>query len=190
MPLSFRHVRTFVFAAVTALIAVPFAAVVKPLPTSAQDVRTNAMPGTDFAKFKTYRWVTVEGARYPNQILDAQIKQAIDQQMSAKGFTKTDAADADLDLTYQVSIKGQTQWTAYGTGGMRWGWGGGMAVATPTQINVGTLILDMYNQSAKQLVWQGTATKTVNPGNSQEKIQKNLDNAMKKLLKNFPPKQK
>ncbi len=35
-----------------------------------------------------------------------------------------------------------------------------------------------------------TATKTVNPGNSQEKIQKNLDNAMKKLLKNFPPKQK
>ena len=55
MPLSFRHVRTFVFAAVTALIAIPFVAVVKSAPTSAQDVRTNSMPGTDFAKFKTYR---------------------------------------------------------------------------------------------------------------------------------------
>ena len=28
--------------------------------------------------FKTYRWVNIEGAKYPNQILDAQIRQAID----------------------------------------------------------------------------------------------------------------
>jgi Domain of unknown function (DUF4136) len=161
-----------------------------PAPVSAQDVRTNAMPGTDFAKYKTYKWVTIEGARYPNQIVDAQIKQAIDQQMAAKGFTKTEAETADLDVAYQVSTTQQTQWSAYSTGGMRWGWGGGMAVATPTTLNVGTLVLDMYDANAKHLVWQGTATKTLNPGNSQEKIQKNLDNAMKKLLKNFPPKAK
>ena len=36
MSLSFRHVRTFVFAAATALIAVPFVAVVNPAPTGAQ----------------------------------------------------------------------------------------------------------------------------------------------------------
>ena len=27
----------------------------------AQDVTYNAMPGTDFAKYKTYKWVQVEG---------------------------------------------------------------------------------------------------------------------------------
>lgn len=181
-----RHVRACFVAAV---ISLSLGIAVAPS-VSAQDVRTNSMPGTDFSKFKTYRWVNIQGAKYPNQILDAQIRQSIDTQMAAKGFTKTDAENADLDLAYQASVNQSTQWSAYSTGGMRWGWGGGMAVATPNTIHTGTLILDMYNPTLKQLVWQGTATKTVNPGNSQEKIQKNLDNAMKKLLKDFPPKAK
>jgi hypothetical protein len=169
-----------------AALAIAFGIVAVPAPVAAQEVRTNAMPGTDFSKLKTYRWVTIEGAKYPNQILDAQIKQAVDQQMAAKGFTKTDAENADLDLAYQASVSQQQQWNAYGTGGIRWG--GGMATATQTTIDTGTLVLDMYNPGAKQLIWQGTATKTINPGNNQEKIQKNLNSAMAKLLKNFPPK--
>ena len=40
----------------------------------AQDIKTQAMPGTDFSKYHTYKWVTVEGAKYPNQIMDAEIK--------------------------------------------------------------------------------------------------------------------
>ena len=46
-----------------------------------------------------------------------------------------------------------------------------------------------YNPGTKQLVWTGRATKTIDPNNSQEKKQKNLNNAMKKLLNKFPPKQ-
>ena len=68
--------------------------------------------------------VNIQGAKYPNQILDAQIRQSIDTQMAAKGFTKTDAENADLDLAYQASVNQSTQWSAYSTGGMRWGWGG------------------------------------------------------------------
>ncbi|MGA8037412.1 MAG: DUF4136 domain-containing protein [Candidatus Acidiferrales bacterium] len=175
-------------AVAVAALAVLFGIAAAPASVFAQDIRTNAMPGTDFSKFKTYTWVSVEGAKYPNQILDAQIKQSIDQQMASKGFTKTDGPNADLDLAYQVSLSQQTQWNAYGTGGIRWG--GGMATATQSTINTGTLVLDMYDPSKKTLVWQGSATKTVNPGNSSDKIQKNLDNAMKKLLKNFPPQAK
>ena len=64
-----------------------------------------------------------------------------------------------------------------------------MATAQSTTISVGTLVLDMYDPSNKQLVWTGRATKTLDSGNNQEKKQKNLDRAMQKLLKNFPPKQ-
>jgi hypothetical protein len=46
----------------------------------------------------------------------------------------------------------------------------------------------MYDPNTKQLVWTGTATKTLNPGSNQQKNQKNLDKAMEKLLKKFPPK--
>ena len=45
---------------------------------AAQDVRTNYMPGTDFSKYRTYKWVTIQGGEHPNQIVDAEIKQAID----------------------------------------------------------------------------------------------------------------
>jgi hypothetical protein len=53
---------------------------------------------------------------------------------------------------------------------------------------VGTLVLDMYDRSANQLVWTGNATKTLDPSKSQEKNQQNLNKAMQKLLKNYPPK--
>ena len=157
--------------------------------TSAQDVSTNSMPGTDFSKFHTYKWVTIAGATQPNQIVDAQIKSSVDSQLATKGLTKTDSEKADLYIGYQPSLDQEKQWNTYNTGG-GYRWGGGMATATSTNITVGTLVLDMYDPSTKQLVWSGRATKTLDPNNSQEKKQKNLDKAMQKLLKNFPPKQK
>lgn len=154
---------------------------------SAQDVTTNSMPGVDFSKYQTYKWVTVQGATYPNQIVDAQIKQSIDTQLAAKGLTKTDSDTANLYIGYQVSLNTEKQWNAYGMGGgLRWG--GGMATAQQSTIAIGTLVLDMYDPTTKQLVWTGRATKTLDSSANQQKKQKNLDNAMKKLLKNFPPK--
>jgi len=150
-----------------------------------QDVTTNSMPGTDFSKYHTYKWVVIEGATYPNQIVDQEIKQSIDSQMAAKGFTKTDSENADLDLGYQTAINQERQWNAWGTGR---GFGGGMGTATSSTISTGTLVLDMYDPASKQLVWQGRATKTLDPSNNQEKNQKNLNKAMAKLMKNFPPK--
>ena len=156
--------------------------------SAAQDVKYNFMPGTDFSKFHTYKWVTIEGGAHPNQIVDAQIKQAVDSQLAAKGLTKTDSDKADLYIGYQIALDQEKQWNAFGTGGMRWG--GGMGSATSSTITNGSLVLDMYDPSTKQLVWTGNATKTLDPSGNQEKNQKNLDKAMQKLLKNYPPKQK
>jgi hypothetical protein len=52
---------------------------------AAQDVRYNYMPGTDFPKYHTYKWVNIEGGAHPNQIVDAEIKQAVDSQLASKG---------------------------------------------------------------------------------------------------------
>ncbi len=66
----------------------------------AQDVSYNAMPGTDFSKFKTYKWIEIPGAQHPDQIVDAQIKQAFDTQLAAKKLTKITADNADLYVGY------------------------------------------------------------------------------------------
>src|SRR5215469_9427483 len=154
----------------------------------AQDVKSNSMPGTDFSKYHTYKWVPIEGGSHPNQIMDAEIKQAVDAQLASKGLTKTTEDKADLYVGYQIAVDQEKQWNAYGMGG-RWA-GGGMATASQSTINIGTLVLDMYDPTTKQLVWTGNATKTIDPSSNQEKNQKNLNKAMEKLLKNYPPKQK
>jgi hypothetical protein len=176
---SIQSRRLAYFAFVTALLLIAAGTL------GAQDVKSNYMPGTDFSKFHTYKWVDVEGGRHPNQIVDAEIRQSVDAQLASKGLTKATGDTADLLVGYQIAVDQEKQWNAYGMGGgVRWG---GMGTATQSTLNVGTLALDMYDPASKQLVWQGTATKTIDPSSNQEKNQKNLNKAMAKLLKNFPP---
>ena len=154
---------------------------------SAQDIKVNSMPGVDFSKFHTYKWVLIEGGSHPNQIVDAEIKQAADSQLAAKGLTKVDTEKADLYVGYQVAVDQEKQWNAYGMGG-RWV-GGGMASATQSTISVGTFVLDMYDPSTKQLDWTGSATKTLDPSSNQQKNEERLNKSMAKLFKKYPPAQ-
>jgi hypothetical protein len=45
----------------------------------------------------------------------------------------------------------------------------------------------MYDVAAKQQVWRGEASKTLGSGKNPEKVQKNLNKAMQKMFKNYPP---
>jgi hypothetical protein len=151
----------------------------------AQDVHYNYVQGTDFYQYKTYKLVEV-GAQHPNQIVDGQIKQAIELQLAAKGLTRTDNEDSDLYITYQIAVNEQRQWNAYGMGG-GWGWGGGMATATSSTIDIGTLVIDIYDVKAKKLIWRGDATKTLDPSKNPQKNLERLQKGIAKLLKHYPP---
>ena len=167
--------------------------------TYAQDVRTNYMPGTDFLKFHTYAWVSdVQGipavGGQPDQILDAQVKQAIDSQMAAKGFTKVaDGAKPDLLVGYQLAIDREKQINGFASGMGGWGgWGPGgggldsFSANTSTSY-VGTFVVGMYDPAAKKLVWIGGAQHAIEPSKKQEKNQERLNKGAQKLLKDFPP---
>lgn len=58
---------------------------------------------------------------------------------------------------------------------------------TSSTINIGTLNLDMYDTAKKEQVWRGAASKTLGSGKDPKKVQKNIDKAMAKLLKKYPP---
>ncbi|MGA7410970.1 MAG: DUF4136 domain-containing protein [Bryobacteraceae bacterium] len=150
----------------------------------AQDVTWNALPGTNFSGFHTYQWANC-GNAHPTGIQDAEIKQDIDANLAQKGFTKVaPETQSDLLVCYQVAVQQERQWNAYGMGGFRFG---GMGTATSSTISNGTLVFDVYTMAAKQQVWQGRATKTINPSSNEQKNLKNLQNGINKLLKNFPP---
>ena len=164
-----------------------------------QDVRYNFDKDTDFSKLKTYKWVVLKDAQQPDDITDKQIKATVDAELLAKGLTKTDAEKPDLYIAYQVAINTEKEFTSFNSGMGGWGYGpgwygggwygagGGITTGSTSTIYVGALSLDMYNVSHEDLIWRGVASKTLDPKAKPEKRQKNLNKAVAKLLKTYPP---
>ena len=177
-------------------------AVVACAAADAQDVRTNYMPGTDWSKYRTYAWVDdVQGVPavggHPDQILDAQVKQAIDAQMTAKGFTKINEGKPDLLVGYQFMVDREKQINGFGDSWGGWGgWPGfgpfggptfGSFSAQTATDYVGTFVVGMYDPAARKLVWIGAAQHAIEASKKPEKNQERLNKGAQKLLKDFPP---
>jgi Domain of unknown function (DUF4136) len=164
---------------------------------AAQEIKYNFLPGTDFAKYRTYRWARVPNAHYPNQLLDGQIIQAIDAQLALKGLQKSTGETADLIVVYQAAVSEEKQWNSYSTGDTMWGYGrwggwgggygGGITTTTSETIHIGSVNVDIYDAAAKNQIWKGQATKTLGSGKDPAKVQRNLEKAMAKLFKKYPP---
>jgi hypothetical protein len=172
------------------LVALPLIAVC----CMAQDVRYNFAASQDFSKFHTYKWIQIAGTDKLNQLAEQQLLAAVDAQLSTKGLSKTDNDSADLLIGYQAAIGQEKQYTSYNSDwgyGAGWygahGMGGGMTTGETSTIHIGQVTLDMYDPGQKQLVWRGSVSKTLDTKAKPDKQTKNLNKAIAKLLKNFPP---
>jgi Domain of unknown function (DUF4136) len=138
-----------------------------------------------WSQFHTYQ--LVEGTRDPVTFTQKRIEDAINGQLSGKGWQAVSSNPDVLVYTHTV-LTHQKQWNSTSMGGWGYrGWGGmggGMATVTETNIPIGTLVVDLVNPKTKELVWRGTASDQVSgSGEDQGKIQ----DAVAALFKNFPP---
>jgi len=146
-----------------------------------------------FASYKTYVF-TPEALSIPlDDINRNRILTAIENELAAKGFTKS---ENNPDVLIDVKIKGEQIQTATATNtggygrGYRYGYGGGFSTTTidyDTYVD-GTLFIDMIDASKKQLVWQGRGTKTIEPDASQKRREENINYAVKQIFLQYPPK--
>jgi len=158
-----------------------------------QDVHYNYDRGANFAAYKTYQWVDLPG-RVPDQLIDRDIKRSIDEQLSQKGLTRVEK-DADLYVGYQavIDMEKGISLSGWGTRGGPGGWGGwggldsGTVTGQTSTIPVGILLVDLFDPAKKQLIWRGDASKTLDLKKDPDKNYKNLQKAMTKLFKNYPP---
>jgi uncharacterized protein DUF4136 len=74
---------------------------------TAQEVSYNFDQDTDFAHFKTYKWVSIKNAQQVDDIIARQITATIDAVLAGRGLTKTEADNADLYIGYQTAIGAQ-----------------------------------------------------------------------------------
>ena len=72
--------------------------------------------------------------------------------------------------------------------GYRWGGGWGTTDVRVNEILVGTLVIDVADATKKEMVWRGMGVREVDVQAKAEKRDKNINNAVKKILKDFPPK--
>ena len=156
----------------------------------AQDVHYNYDRATNFAAYKTYQWVDLRSG-VPDQLIDQAIKRSIDEQLAQKSLTKVESG-ADLQVGYQavLDLEKGVNLSAFGTPRGPVGWGGsdsGTVTGQTSTIPVGMLLVNLYDPAKKQLVWRGDASKSIDLKRDPDKNYKNLQKAMNKLFKNYPP---
>ena len=176
------------------LAATALALLLVPAMASAQKTSYDYNKAANFASFKTY--ALKDGTKVGDPLIDDRIVAAIDRELAAKGFTKSD--NPDVFVVYHVAFDKQKDISTYssgyggGYGAYGWGWGGGWSGGTTsTQVRdilVGTLVIDMADAKKSQLAWRGMGVKEVNTTASPEKRDKSINNAVKKIFKNYPPK--
>jgi hypothetical protein len=179
------------------LVPVLAAALLVPALALAQKVSYDYNKSANFATFKTY--AHKDGTKVGQQLIDDRIATAIDTEMAAKGFTKNEASP-DVFVVYHVAFDKQKDISTFssgyggGYGPYGWGWGGGWSGGTTsTQVRdilIGTLVIDLADAKAGQLAWRGMGVKEVNTQANPEKRDKSINNAVKKIFKNYPPKVK
>jgi len=144
-----------------------------------------------FTTYKTYAF-TKEAAELPiDDINKRRIMDAVSTELAAKGFSKSDQPDVWIDLKLKAEQKqsATSSSTPYGAGyGYRWG--GGFSTTTINIENYveGTLFVDMIDVSKKQLVWQGRATKTIDPDSKTKDREYAITQAVKQIFTQYPPK--
>src|SRR5882762_333776 len=136
----------------------------------------------NFGNYHTYSWEKVHTA---NSIWDDRVKDAIDKELAAKGWTQVPSGgDVALVAVEKTSIHQQYDTFYDGLAGWRWG-GMGETTTTVDNYKVGTLIVSMFDGNSKHLIWRGTSSSDLS-GNP-EKNTKKLDQDVQKMFKHFPP---
>ena len=150
----------------------------------------------DFTKYKTYDF-SEEAKKFGIQELNRnRLLAAIDNEMTARGFTKSDNPDVLVDLmgkmeqkrTATATTSGGGMYGGYGYG--RYGYGGGFSTTTVNydDYTEGTLFINVVDRSTEKIVWQGRGTKTLNENASPEKREANIKNGVSLIYQKFPVK--
>ncbi len=150
---------------------------------AAQDVNYDYDRRANFSAYRTYAWVG--GTNVADDLNHARIVAAVDRQLVAKGLAQVDSTgNPDLLVVYRVGLHQDLEINGYDN---RWiGPHGGPSWARLERVSVGTLAVGIIDAKTRSMVWRAAATKDLDPGQSPEKWEKNLNKAVEKMFKQYP----
>lgn len=122
------------------------------------------------------------------------ILRAIEAELLAKGFTKSEKPDLLVSLftksQQRVDVynnswgNGGWGWGGYGGFGPGWGWGWNQQPSVSTSMQ-GHLYIDLIDANKKELVWQGMGTGYLS--RNMEKKEARIKEFVTKIMEKYPP---
>ena len=150
---------------------------------SSTNIKSDYDRSVDFSQYKTYGYYSPMGIENPNysSLLGQMFRDAIDAQMSQRGYVKS--SNPDLLFNVSARMEDKTRVTTMSNPGMYGGgyygyrrgmydpWGGyGYGTSTHvSQYTEGTINVDMVDPKMKRMLWEGVAI-----GKVQDKKNDNL----------------
>jgi Domain of unknown function (DUF4136) len=169
---------------------------------STVSVNSDFNPAYDFTELKTYSWVDngkapSKDTRINNDLIIDRVRSAVESNLAARGFVKTDTQRTDFQVSWHGAIKKKLQvetidhfYSPYGYGSLyrdpAWA-GSSMRTSTAREYEVGTLIIDILDPAKHKLIWRGSGSKMIGGESNPEKITKKINEAVAAILKDFPP---
>jgi hypothetical protein len=139
----------------------------------------------DFASLKTFGWMSrTEESTSPvsNTLLEKRIRNAVGQMLTSEGYQQETIGNPDFLIAYHTGVAEKIDITSYGYG--YWPRYYGPGSFDLLQYKEGTVVLDIVEPEANQLVWRGWYVGAIDDREiSEEKIYA----AVKHILEEFPP---
>jgi len=149
-------------------------------------VATDYDENADFSTYKTYGYFKEGIDKVEISDLDKKrILRAVDEEMSKKGFTKSESPDVLVNIFTKAREQVNVNQMGYGYG---WGWNPWMFGGSATNVSTsteGTLYIDLIDGKKKELVWQGVGTGVLTT--NRDKKQERINEFVSKIVAEFPP---
>src|SRR5690554_463345 len=142
----------------------------------------------DFTKYKTFAFYKpgIDKAEI-NDLDKRRMLRAIESELLAKGFTKSESPDFLVSIFTKSREKVNIYQSGYYPYGYGWGWspyyyGNYNTVNTSTE---GVLYVDLIDASRKELVWQGVGTGYLS--SSSNKKEERIKEFVTSIMEKYPP---
>ena len=148
-------------------------------------------PSVQFTELRNFNWLNPPGSgQAMDELTVKRIKAAVERELAEKGYSM-DTSNPDFLIAAHGGKETNVDvvdwgYTYRGTNHYNYGYARGGRRIDVYEYQEGTLILDFVDATSRELIWRGSVSKVIDPNASPEKRDKTVNEAVTKVLDNFP----
>jgi hypothetical protein len=145
--------------------------------------------GTDFTRYRSYAWAgreafsTGDPRLDNNRFFSQRVEEAVDMQLAAKGFEKTNPGAADLLVHIHARVQQRLEASAFDPATHRCS----AEDCGPRVYDSGTLLVDLIDRRTTTLAWRGWAEGSLDATiDNQRLMETTIDKTVAKIIARLP----